>query len=123
MAIFTGFWSYIFFISNLVAQTPDLNLAENLSNLLSNREALNKSSTFCMLYLSRSNGLEKFMFPNVKEVVKFRNGKNKYNTVIQYNTINTKKLCLSFKSLQKFKFINKKYHDKIYSGCEWKNFL
>ena len=42
MAIFTGFWSHICFISNLVAQAPDLNLAENLSTLLSNREALNK---------------------------------------------------------------------------------
>ena len=33
---------YIFFISNLVAQALDLKLAENLSNLLSNREVLNK---------------------------------------------------------------------------------
>ena len=30
-----------FFISNLVSQAPDLNLGENLSNLLSNREDLN----------------------------------------------------------------------------------
>ena len=36
-------FGYIFFfISNLVAQAPDLSLAENLSNLLSSREALNK---------------------------------------------------------------------------------
>ena len=42
MAIFTDLQLHIFFICNLVAQAPDLNLAENLSNLLSNRKALNK---------------------------------------------------------------------------------
>ena len=42
MAIFTDFPLHIFFVRNLVAQAPDLNLAENLSTLLSNREALNK---------------------------------------------------------------------------------
>ena len=57
------------------------------------------------------------MFPNVKKVVKFQNGKNKSNTVIQYNIINTKNLFLSYK------FVNKKYDDKIYSGCQWKNLL
>ena len=30
-----------FFISNLVVKAPDLNLGKQLSNLLSNREALN----------------------------------------------------------------------------------
>ena len=33
---------HIFVVSNLAAQAPDLNLPENLSTLLSNREALNK---------------------------------------------------------------------------------
>ena len=62
--------------------------------------------------------LEKFVFPNVKKVLKFQNKKNKYNTAIQYkNTINTKKLCLSYK------FINKKCHDMIYLDSEWKSFL
>ena len=117
MAIFTDLQLHIFFICNLVAQAPDLNLAENLSNLLSNRETLNKCSTFCISYPSQNNGLEKFMFSNKKKVVKFQNGKNKSNTVIQYNIINTKNLCLSYK------FMNKKYQDKIYSGCQWKNFL
>ena len=42
MAIFTDFWLYIFFISNLIAQAPDLKLVENWNNLLNNREALNK---------------------------------------------------------------------------------
>ena len=42
MAIFADFRLHIFFISNLVALAPDLSLAENLSNLHSNREALNK---------------------------------------------------------------------------------
>ena len=57
------------------------------------------------------------MFPNVKKVWKFQNEKNKYNTVIQYNIIDTKKLCLSYT------FVNKKYHGKVYSGYQWKNFL
>ena len=39
---FYGLSVAYFFISNLVVQAQDLNLAENLSNLLSNREALNK---------------------------------------------------------------------------------
>ena len=42
MTIFTDFRLHIIFISNLVAQALDLNLAENLSTLISNREALNK---------------------------------------------------------------------------------
>ena len=42
MAIFTDFWLYIFFISNLIARAPDLKLVENLSNVLNNCEALNK---------------------------------------------------------------------------------
>ena len=42
MAILMDFRLYIFFITNLVAQAPDLNLAKNLSNLLSNSAALNK---------------------------------------------------------------------------------
>ena len=42
MAIFTDFRLYIFFITNLVAQAPDLSLAKNLSHLLSNSAALNK---------------------------------------------------------------------------------
>ena len=42
MAIFADFRLHIFFISNLVALAPDLSLAENLSNLHSNRETLNK---------------------------------------------------------------------------------
>ena len=90
MSIFTDFRLHIFFISNLVAQAPDIKLVENLSNLLSNRETLSKWSTFCIFYPSQNNGLE---FHNVKKV--FPNEKNKYNTVIQYNIINTKKLCLS----------------------------
>ena len=40
-AYFYGLSVTYFFASNLVAQVPDLNLSENLSNLLSNREALN----------------------------------------------------------------------------------
>ena len=116
MAIY-GLSVTYFFVYNLVAQVPDLNLAENVSNLLSNREALNKQPTLCISYPSQNNGLEKFMFPNVKKVVKFQNGKNKSNTVIQYNIINTKNLFLSYK------FVNKKYHDKLYSGCQWKNLL
>ena len=48
------------------------------------------------------------MFPNLKKILKFQNKKSKYNTVAQYNTINTKKLCLSYK------FINKKCHDMKY---------
>ena len=91
-------FGYIFFfISNLVAQAPDLSLAENLSNLLSSREALNKQSTFCIFYPSQNNGLQKFTFPNVTKVVQFQIGKNKSNTVIQYNIINAKNLCLSYK--------------------------
>ena len=39
---FYGLAVTFFFICNLAAQAPDLNLAENLSNLFSNREALNK---------------------------------------------------------------------------------
>ena len=39
---FYGLSVTYFFISNLVARAPDLNLAENLSTMLSNREALNK---------------------------------------------------------------------------------
>ena len=42
MGIFTNFQLHIVFINNLVAQAPDINLVENLSNLLTNREALNK---------------------------------------------------------------------------------
>ena len=42
MAIFTDFWLHIFFINDLVAQAPDLNLAESLITLLSNCEGLNK---------------------------------------------------------------------------------
>ena len=41
MAISTDFQLDISFISNLVAQGPGLNLDENLSNLLNNRETLN----------------------------------------------------------------------------------
>ena len=94
MAIFTDFRLHIFFISNLVAQAPDLNLADNLSNLHSDREALNKQSTFCIFYPSQNNGLEKFMFPNVKKVVKFQNGKNKSNAGIQYNKYKKTFACL-----------------------------
>ena len=42
MGIFTNFQLHIVFINNLVAQSPDINLVENLSNLHTNREALNK---------------------------------------------------------------------------------
>ena len=31
------------------------------------------------------------MFPNMKKVLKFQNKKNKYNTAIQYNTIQYRK--------------------------------
>ena len=103
-----------FFISNLVAQVPDLNLAENLSNLHRNCEVLNKQSTFCIFYLSQNNGLEKFMFPNVKKVVKFQNGKNKFNTVIQYNTINTRNLCLSYKFIVSWEEIFRLSVKKLY---------
>ena len=75
------------------------------------------SQHFVYFFHYQINGLEKFMFPNLKRVLNFQNKKNKYNTEIQYNTINTEKFCLSYK------FINKKSHDKIYSDCEWKNFL
>ena len=94
-----------FFTSNLVAQVPDFNLSQNLSNLLSNREALNQQSTFVYFFPSQNNGL-------VKKVLKFQNEKNKYNTVVQYKTTKRKTLCLSYK------FVNKKYHGKIYSDCE-----
>ena len=65
-----------------------------------------------IVFPSQNNGLEKFMFHNVKKVLKFQNKKNKHKTATQYNTMNTKK---------SYKFINKKCHDKIYSDCEWKS--
>ena len=102
---FYGLSVTYFFTSNLVAQVPDFNLSQNLSNLLNNREALNQQSTFVYFFPSQNNGL-------VKKVLKFQNEKNKYNIVIQYKATKTKKLCLSYK------FVNKKYRDKIYLDCE-----
>ena len=74
-----------FFISNLVAKAPGLNLVEKLSNLLSNRGALNWCSTFCIFFTFQNNEFEKFMFPNLKKVLKFQNKKNKYSRATQYN--------------------------------------
>ena len=86
---------YIFFyISNLVAKAPGLNLGEKVSNLLSDHEALNQQSKLFIFVCSQNNGLDKFMCPKVKNFLKFLNKKNKYNTG-QHKTIIIKKLCLS----------------------------
>ena len=124
----------IFYISNLVAKAPGLKLGKKSSNFLSNCEALNQQPKFCIFFPSQNNGLEKFMFPNVKNVLKFQNKKNEYNTALStlcynesfrlnvkkrflysnifINSLNAKKLQLSYK------FINKKCHDMIYLDCE-----
>ena len=62
MAIFTDFWLHIFFISNLIAQAPDLRLVENLRNLLNNREALNEKSKFRILFPSKKKDWRKLCF-------------------------------------------------------------
>ena len=87
---------------------------ENLSNLLSNREALNYVSTFSMFFPSQNNGLEEFLFPKREENPKVSKQKEQIqnSNTVQYNTTNSKKLRSSYK------LINKKCHDKIYSDCE-----
>ena len=49
------------FPPSLVAKAPGLNLVEKLSNLLSNRGALNWCSTFCIFFPFQNNEFERFL--------------------------------------------------------------
>ena len=74
---------YIFFyISNLVAKAPGLNLGEKVSNLLSDHEALNQQSKLFIFVCSQNNGLDKFMCPKGKNFLKV----SKQKEQIQYRT-------------------------------------
>ena len=104
-----------FYISNLFAKAPAFDLGKKLSNLLSNCEALNQQPAF---------------LPSQKRTVLQCNAKTSVYTTgkqllkkrflysnVYINTINTKKLSLFYK------FINKKCHDIKYSDYESKIFL
>ena len=54
----------------MFAKAPGLKLGKKLSNFLSNREALNHKTTFCIFFPSQNNGLQKLRFPYLKKVLK-----------------------------------------------------